>query len=142
MPEPLVAELQLRRELGVTGAEFTQLLLQLVVGFVQHLVVLRFLLLVQSEGVVQLEPQTGSRTETSLARSLFCYPTRPTWLSERTCFKAALAWELCADSVAAALWGVARVAGTTGLTFVCEGKSGPASRKLNVTRLEAEHHTC
>lgn len=45
-----------------------------------------------------------------------------------TCFKAALAWAVCADSAAAALCGVERVAGTEGLTFVgWDEESGPSN---------------
>lgn len=53
-----------------------------------------------------------------------------------TCFKAALAWVVCADSAAAALWGVERVAGTEGRT--CAGwdeESGPADTHENLTKM-------
>lgn len=116
----------------MTGAKFTQLLLQLVVGFIQHLVVLCFLLLVQSEGVVQLETHAAEQECNSRGFDLtaILLSNMANLCREQTCFKAALAWELCADSVAAALWGVARVAATTGLTFGCEGESGPASMEV------------
>ena len=55
----------------MTGAEFCQLLLQLVICFIQHPVVLCFLLLIQGEGIIQLHIHTHTHTHTHTELKIF-----------------------------------------------------------------------
>lgn len=113
---PFIDKLQLSRRLGVAGLQFRQLMSKLVVGFVQHSVVLCLLFLVQGKGIIQL-----GKTNTKVSRFI---SDKGTDLNvdankEITCFKAALTWELSAKSSALALWGADWVAGEEG--SMCKG---------------------
>lgn len=71
---PLVAELQLRSQLGMAGAEFRQLPLQPIIGFIQYPVVLCLLLLIQREGVIELGTDGHQKSfKNSIPNSTFTF---------------------------------------------------------------------